>query len=214
MSTELQILTTDESAELARCERLIHRGKLSMLEAGRALARIRDGRLYRQEHATFESYCESRWGWKRRNANYLIEAVGVVESLPEHLGTMVPNPRVAREIAQVPEENRTAVVERAAADGKPLTAARVQAAAEQHRQETEGTVPLTDWASGDAESPAPDQVPAPETEPPAFEPARQTTAMERAEQAIAIMRLIPADDPERNLAFIRLSQWLVSEEAL
>lgn len=52
------------------------------------LRQIRDSRLYRAEHATFEDYCQKRWGMARRHANQLIESSGVVANL----GAIAPMP--------------------------------------------------------------------------------------------------------------------------
>ena len=49
-------------------------GVAVFVEVGKALAKIRDGRLYRETHATFEAYCAERWGWSRVRAHQLIES--------------------------------------------------------------------------------------------------------------------------------------------
>lgn len=63
-------------------------------QIGGALAVIRDQRLYRETHPTFEAYCHERWGITNRYANYQINATQVGEVV----GTMVPE-RQARELA-------------------------------------------------------------------------------------------------------------------
>ncbi|NJL33925.1 MAG: hypothetical protein HC893_08770 [Chloroflexaceae bacterium] len=52
--------------ELERCEQIIERGLKTFFEVGAALVRVRDLKLYRVEHRTFEAYCQERWGIERR----------------------------------------------------------------------------------------------------------------------------------------------------
>jgi len=74
---------------------------------------IRDGRLYREPHGTFEVYCRERWGWSRIHAHRQIEAAKVAKVLP--MGNTPPNERVARELAPLADEpslvHRGAIVE-------------------------------------------------------------------------------------------------------
>jgi hypothetical protein len=50
-------------------------------EAGKALRELRDRRLYRSTHPTFEGYCRDRFGFTHRHVNYLIAGSQVVENL-------------------------------------------------------------------------------------------------------------------------------------
>jgi hypothetical protein len=102
----LEVITLEESGRLVQLEAVIHQGKAAFVQVGEAIAEIRDRRLYRSSHDTFEAYCQETWGWTRRNANYLITSSEVVTALPKDLGTMVPNHRVAREVAKIPAEKR------------------------------------------------------------------------------------------------------------
>lgn len=61
----------------------------SRVEAGQALATIREARLYRETHATFEDYCRERWGWTDAQSNRLILASGVTHQLVS-LGAPTP----------------------------------------------------------------------------------------------------------------------------
>ncbi len=54
---------------------------------------IRDKRLYRQTHSTFEAYCRERWGWSRQRAYQQIEAASYVSSL----STGVDKPETERQ---------------------------------------------------------------------------------------------------------------------
>jgi len=77
-------------------------------EAGKALAKIRDGRLSRDTHATFEAYCAERWGWSKTHSNRLIESAEVVETFTT-VNTRPPAPeRTARPLATLPKEDTPA----------------------------------------------------------------------------------------------------------
>jgi hypothetical protein len=42
---------------------------------------VRNGRLYRADHATFEHFCRERWGMSKTNANRFVQAAQVVENV-------------------------------------------------------------------------------------------------------------------------------------
>jgi hypothetical protein len=67
---------------------------------------IRDERLYREHHGTFEEYCQKRWQMARSRAYQLIEGAKTVKVL----STMVDKPeseRVVRPLAGLePAEQR------------------------------------------------------------------------------------------------------------
>lgn len=50
-------------------EELLSGIKKSQYKIGSSLMEIRDSRLYREGHATFEEYCRSRWGMSKSHAN-------------------------------------------------------------------------------------------------------------------------------------------------
>ena len=99
MSVEyLDAMTGEVLPSLAECEETIARGVRGYVEAGEALRTIRDARLYRETHGTFEDYCRERWGWERAHAYRLIESAGVRLQL-ETLGAPTPaNEAQAREL--------------------------------------------------------------------------------------------------------------------
>ena len=70
-SGDMDILTATEETALAECEVIIERGKGTFLQVADALIKIRDGRLYRRDHATFEDYCWARWQFSRQRAYQL-----------------------------------------------------------------------------------------------------------------------------------------------
>jgi hypothetical protein len=74
-------LKPDEATHLARCEAVIERGVAVFTEVGRALTEIRDGKLYRAKHKTFEAYCDARWGIVRSRAYQLIDQAKVTDAI-------------------------------------------------------------------------------------------------------------------------------------
>ena len=110
-------LTASDKSDLRLCEQKIETTKGAFVECGMALAKIRDGRLYRADYATFDDYCEKRWKWTRQRAQQLIAAATVVGTLPD-CQPVVDSERVARSLAKVPVEARGAVLDRAKASGK------------------------------------------------------------------------------------------------
>ena len=74
----LEELTPDEEKERHRLEWKV---EMAFYEAGSALRLLRDKRLYRSTHPTFESYCHDRFGYHRRHCYQLIDAAAVVENL-------------------------------------------------------------------------------------------------------------------------------------
>lgn len=120
-------LTAAERRRLDDLEQTVEAGLETFVDVGVALAGIRDGRLYRQTHATFEGYLDERWGMSRSRAHRLIDAAKVAERMLP-MGN-IPNERQARELAPLadrPGEAHAALAE-ASTGGRP-TAARVRAA--------------------------------------------------------------------------------------
>lgn len=76
-------LTPSEARHLRMLEGRIERGMTIFIEVGQALAEIRDSRLYRVSHETFEAYCRERWQMERSRAYQFIRASEVVEALGE-----------------------------------------------------------------------------------------------------------------------------------
>lgn len=123
--TALDLTTSD----LATCEEIIARGLGTFVEVGQALLRIRDERLYRESHDTFEAYCRERWGFSRERGRQLINAAEVIESLPPTIVATPPNEAVARELAPLrsdPERLRETWAEAVAQHGATPTAVQVR----------------------------------------------------------------------------------------
>ncbi|MFD2609542.1 hypothetical protein ACFSR9_08840 [Deinococcus taklimakanensis] len=88
-------LSTTEQQHLASLEHTIQAGLQTFRDTGAALAEIRDGRLYRATHATFDAYLERRWGFTRQHAGRLIQAAEVAQVL-EPVGYTPDTEREAR----------------------------------------------------------------------------------------------------------------------
>ncbi len=72
-------LSPDEETERLKLEKIVRE---SFAEAGQALKELRDKRLYRSTHKTFEEYCKDVFGYlNRRHPDRLIEASDVVSNL-------------------------------------------------------------------------------------------------------------------------------------
>ncbi|MEU0539457.1 hypothetical protein ABZ319_06260 [Nocardia sp. NPDC005978] len=67
-------LSSGELAQLEACESSIDALRVAFWTAGRALQIVRDGRLYRADHANFDDYVEKRWDMQRSYAHKLIRA--------------------------------------------------------------------------------------------------------------------------------------------
>ena len=83
-AVEVEELTEEEQSDRLYLERRVER---AVFEAGKALAQLRDRRLYRSTHSTFEEYCKDRFGFERRHPYRLIEASAVFDNLMK----MCPN---------------------------------------------------------------------------------------------------------------------------
>ena len=73
-----EILSKAEIAERDSLERTVQQ---AFFIAGKALKTLRDKKLYRETHATFEAYIRDRFDFTRAAAYYLISASEVVENL-------------------------------------------------------------------------------------------------------------------------------------
>jgi hypothetical protein len=74
-------LSPEEARVLAAHEETIARGLGAFVEVGEALLAVRDGRLYRATHPTFEAYLRGRWGIGRSHGYRLIDAFREAEAV-------------------------------------------------------------------------------------------------------------------------------------
>jgi hypothetical protein len=76
----LEQLTPDEQRDRYQLELQVEQ---AFYRAGKALSQLRQRRLYRSTHRTFEAYCQDRFGFTRRYSDYLIAGVVVVDNLQQ-----------------------------------------------------------------------------------------------------------------------------------
>ncbi len=156
---ELIPLTTADANALKLYETIIEKGMKTFVEVGSALAFIRDGRLYRENHATFEEYLDKRWKLTRSRAYQLINAAAVISNLStivdtgsaenlSPIGDIPTSESVARPLAALePDEQREAWTEAVAtapraSDGTPrVTAAHVRETRERRQQAADAPAP-------------------------------------------------------------------------
>jgi len=106
----LDIISLQESERLVALEKVVTAGLQSWIEVGEALIEIRDSRLYRVEHDTFEEYCQQRVKMERRHAYRLMEAAPIAREVSPvgHISE-----RAIREIAKVEPARRAEVFQAA-----------------------------------------------------------------------------------------------------
>ncbi len=120
-------LSATERAELAAIEIAIEDGLRGIEAMGSRLMFVRDRRLYRETHATFEDYCRERWGMDRTYAFRHIQAAEMAAVLPN--GNTPKSEAVARELVPLrdePERLREAWTEAVEQHGPNPTAAQVR----------------------------------------------------------------------------------------
>jgi hypothetical protein len=124
------ILTAGEESELEHLEKVIDKGMATFVEVGRALLTIRDRRLYRSSHETFEVYCLERWGFTRTYAHRLISATEVVENVAQWATNQPNNERQTRPLVGLPAAQQqqvwTQANREAQEEGARVTAARIE----------------------------------------------------------------------------------------
>ncbi|MCC5602081.1 hypothetical protein [Nostoc favosum] len=84
-AVEVTELTQEEQSDRLHLERKVER---AVFEAGKALMELRDRRLYRSTHRTFEEYCRDRFGYSRRQPYLLMDAAIVFDNLLEKCDPM------------------------------------------------------------------------------------------------------------------------------
>lgn len=124
-----ELITPAEADRLAELEKRI---ESNVAMVGRDLFEIRESRLYRQSHGTFEDYCQDRFQMSRNYINRQIQAAEVMNNLVP-IGTKIPtNEAQARPLAKLPAEQQPAAWEKAQEiakeEGKPVAARHVEAA--------------------------------------------------------------------------------------
>ena len=114
LQTVLETLTPDEERDRLHLERKVER---ALYEQGKALQQLRDRKLYRSTHSSWETYLRERFDMGRHYANNIIAAIGYVENIARHylekLTVVTPGhqshpegetPKLPRQIAEVKAE--------------------------------------------------------------------------------------------------------------
>jgi hypothetical protein len=120
-------LTISEANRLTELECQMEQDQAAFVRYGNALLEIRESRLYRQSHPTFEDYCRERWQMTKSRANELIRSSKVAFNLVE-ISTIQPNEAQAATLEQLEPGQQREVWQKAVAtapEGR-VTAAHVQ----------------------------------------------------------------------------------------
>jgi hypothetical protein len=84
-------LTRAEQCRLEDLERIVDDGLEKFLATGQALSEIRNKRLFRCTHPTFEQYCRSRFSLARSSVDQLIRSSTVARDLLDSGEELAPN---------------------------------------------------------------------------------------------------------------------------
>lgn len=118
MSTAIAKLDVLERREFSTMVAEIHSHLNDRLRVGQMLIAIRDRKLYRESHKTFEAFVRDEFGLKRQRAYELITASTVTKQLSENADTStiaVPKESHAAELAKCPPAERPRVWQEAVA---------------------------------------------------------------------------------------------------
>lgn len=131
-TTKTAALTASERGRLAELEAVVERGMTTFVEVGRALTEIRDARLYRATHDTFDRYCKDRWAFTASRGRQLVAAAGIASQLESVTRVTVPSERHARELGPVVRSHGASTAARALerAEGSTVEALRASVAVE------------------------------------------------------------------------------------
>lgn len=196
MSTALDpsLLGHSEVEMLRACEAQIKRGRETFIRVGNALATIRDRRLYRETHATFEIYCAERWNLKRQRAYELIDAAAVAGHLSEISDIQPERESHVAPLASLPPAERHEAwresVETAprGPDGQPRVTGRHVRNTVERRQLAASTEPDSEPSSPPPALDAPN--------PPAAESAPKATAPTVLSNVQRVVTALGGDEPD------------------
>lgn len=134
---ELSSLDSEEKVRLTQCEKIIEKGFNTFTEVGNALFEIRNNKLYRENHTTFEEYCKEKWQIKRQRAYELMDAAGIVNTLSEisdkselSKQSVIIKESHAAALGKIPEDIRNEVWQKVVGEqqssGEVITAKKIQ----------------------------------------------------------------------------------------
>ena len=81
--TDMGSMTGRDRARLDKLETIVGEGLETFIQVGAALKEIRDDRLYRGTHKTFDEYLQRKWKISRSYAGRLISAAEVVNNIAD-----------------------------------------------------------------------------------------------------------------------------------
>ncbi len=129
-------LQPPEQDRFEKLERIIEKGQKTFVEVGLAAAEIKVRKLWRATKKadgtlcqSFEEYTDFKFGWSRQYATKFLGAAVTVSQLPPADAKKITTVNAAAAVKNVPPAKRAAVIKAATAEGKPVTAASVKAAA-------------------------------------------------------------------------------------
>lgn len=137
-------LTEAERITLSKLEAAVEAGvsaSMAVLEAGKALAEIRNRQLYR-DAGTWDQYVDSRFRITRRRADQMIAFAGVKATLDE-MGTQVPvlSEKAARPLVGLAPDTINEIVTEAASSPEGVTASSIRKAASRRKAKAKVRVP-------------------------------------------------------------------------
>jgi hypothetical protein len=191
-------LTGAEEASLAVCEAALDNLRVAFWAAGKALQTVRDARLYRGTHDTFEAYCAERWEISRAQAYRLMSAWPLAERLSP-IGDKITESQVRELLAVADNHGRdaAAVIYQAVADSDRVTAALLREVVgilpTDYFDPDEAVQQIRAYLAGDRTPPT----------PPPSDPVRRFSqadkTMSKLEQdvaAVGVLEAVRAADPE------------------
>jgi hypothetical protein len=142
-------LTADERAALVRLEAAVEAGvsvTATVIEAGKALAEIRNRQLFRDSAGSWDEYIHARFKITPRRCNQLIAFAGVkstLDEISEKTGTRVPeiSEKAARPLVGLAQETVAEIVAEAAQAPEGVTAKTIRKAASKRRKAKAVKVP-------------------------------------------------------------------------
>ena len=135
-------LTDEEQRDLVRREEYIEENLQTLFSVGKAFADIRDRKLYRESHRTFEEYCRERWQISRPRAYQLIDASVIQETVSTNVDKNMPlptNESQTRALKKAPKEKQPELWEKAVSqnNGKSPSARQIIQVIETDEEEAE-----------------------------------------------------------------------------
>jgi hypothetical protein len=108
-----EVLTPQERARLEVLEKAIEASLHSFKELGEYLMEVRDSRLYRESHGTFEYYLEDRWDVERSTGYQIMAAAKAMGNLLPVEGRLPDREWQVRPLAKLRPEQQQQAWERA-----------------------------------------------------------------------------------------------------